>query len=55
MKQLKYLSVFVMVLALLFLSACATTSTRESTDQYVDNSGAITSFTIPNTWAFMLF
>jgi hyperosmotically inducible protein len=38
MKQLKYLSVFVATLALLFSLGCASTSTQESTGQYVDDS-----------------
>jgi len=38
MKQLKYLSSFVMALALLFSLGCASTSTQESTGQYLDDS-----------------
>lgn len=38
MKQLKYFSVFVMVLALFFSLGCVSTSTQESTGQYVDDS-----------------
>ena len=38
MKQLKYFSVFVMVLALFSSLGCASTSTQESTGQYVDDS-----------------
>lgn len=38
MKQLKYLSVFFMTVALLFSSGCVSTSTKESTGEYVDDS-----------------
>ncbi|MGA7594188.1 MAG: BON domain-containing protein [Gallionella sp.] len=38
MKQLKYLSAFVMALALLSSLGCASTSTQESTGQYLDDS-----------------
>lgn len=38
MKQLKYLSAFIMALALLFSSGCASTSTQEGTGEYVDDS-----------------
>lgn len=38
MKQLKYLSAFIMAMALLFSYGCASTSTQESTGEYVDDS-----------------
>jgi osmotically-inducible protein OsmY len=38
MKQLKYFSSFFMALALLFSLGCASTSTQESTGEYVDDS-----------------
>jgi hyperosmotically inducible protein len=38
MKQLKYFSVFIMILALLFFTGCAATSTQESTGEYIDDS-----------------
>jgi osmotically-inducible protein OsmY len=38
MKQIKYSSVFIMAIVLLFFSGCASTSTQESTGQYVDDS-----------------
>lgn len=42
MKQLKYLSAFVMTLALLFFLGCASTSTQESTGEYIDDSAITT-------------
>lgn len=41
MKQLKYLSSFLMALALLFSLGCASTPTEESTGEYIDD-GVIT-------------
>ena len=38
MKQLNYFSVFIMILALLFFTGCAATSTQESTGEYIDDS-----------------
>lgn len=38
MKQLKYFSVFFMTLALLFSLGCASTSTKEGTGEYLDDS-----------------
>ena len=38
MKQLKYLSSFVMALALLFSLGCASTATQESTGELLDDS-----------------
>lgn len=38
MKQLNYFSVFIMILTLLFFTACASTSTQESTGEYIDDS-----------------
>jgi osmotically-inducible protein OsmY len=38
MKQLKYFSAFFMALALLFSLGCASTSTQESSGEYVDDS-----------------
>lgn len=38
MNQLKYLSAFVMTLALLISLGCASTSTQESTGEYIDDS-----------------
>ena len=38
MKHLKYFSALVMVLALLFSFGCASTSTQESTGEYIDDS-----------------
>ena len=38
MKQLKYFSVFFMTLALLFSLGCASTSTKEGTGEYIDDS-----------------
>jgi osmotically-inducible protein OsmY len=38
MKQLKYFSAFFMTLALLFSLGCASTSTQESSGEYVDDS-----------------
>lgn len=38
MKQLKYFSAFFMTLALLFSLGCASTSTKEGTGEYVDDS-----------------
>ena len=38
MKQLKYLSGFIMTLALLFSLGCAATATKESTGEYIDDS-----------------
>ena len=42
MKHLKFLSVFVTTLALLFSLGCASTATQESTGQYVDDSAITT-------------
>jgi osmotically-inducible protein OsmY len=38
MKQLKYFSTFFMTIALLFSLGCASTSTQESSGEYVDDS-----------------
>jgi len=38
MKQLKYFSVFFMTLALLFSLGCASTSTKQGTGEYIDDS-----------------
>jgi osmotically-inducible protein OsmY len=38
MKQLKYFSAFLMTLALLFSLGCASTSTKEGSGEYVDDS-----------------
>ena len=38
MKQLKYFSVFSMILALLFSVGCASTDKREGTGEYIDDS-----------------
>jgi hyperosmotically inducible protein len=38
MKQLKYFSSFFLALALLFSLGCASTSTQESTGEYLDDS-----------------
>jgi osmotically-inducible protein OsmY len=38
MKQLKYFAVFFMTLALLFSLGCASTPTKESSGEYVDDS-----------------
>lgn len=38
MKQLEYFSAFLMALALLFSLGCASTSTQESTGEYLDDS-----------------
>jgi osmotically-inducible protein OsmY len=38
MKQLKYFSSFFMALALLFSLGCASTSTQESTGEFIDDS-----------------
>lgn len=38
MKQLKYFSAFFMTFALLFSLGCASTSTKEGTGEYVDDS-----------------
>ena len=38
MKQLKYISVFSMILALLFSVGCASTDKREGTGEYIDDS-----------------
>jgi len=38
MKQLKYFSSFFMALALLITLGCASTSTQESTGEYIDDS-----------------
>ena len=38
MQQLKYLSSFFITLALLFSLGCASTSTKESTGEYIDDS-----------------
>ncbi len=38
MKQLKYFSAFLMALAMLTTLGCASTSTQESTGQYLDDS-----------------
>jgi osmotically-inducible protein OsmY len=38
MKQLKYFSAFFVTLALLFSLGCASTSTQESTGEYLDDS-----------------
>jgi hyperosmotically inducible protein len=38
MKHYKYFSALVMVLALLFSFGCASTSTQESTGEYIDDS-----------------
>jgi len=38
MKQLNYFSAFLTILALLFFTGCAATSTQESTGEYIDDS-----------------
>lgn len=38
MKQLRLFSVFMMTIALLFSYGCASTSTQESTGEYIDDS-----------------
>lgn len=38
MKQLKYFSVFFMTLALLFSLGCSSTSTKQGTGEYIDDS-----------------
>jgi len=38
MKRLKFFSVFMMTIALLFSYGCASTSTQESTGEYIDDS-----------------
>jgi osmotically-inducible protein OsmY len=38
MKQLKFISGFIMTLALLFSLGCAATATKESTGEYIDDS-----------------
>ena len=38
MKQLKYFSVFSMILALLFSVGCASTDKREGTGEYIDDT-----------------
>ena len=38
MKQLKYISAFIMTFALLIAMGCAATATRESTGEYIDDS-----------------
>jgi osmotically-inducible protein OsmY len=38
MKKLNYFSVFIMMLALLFFTGCASTATQESTGEYIDDS-----------------
>ena len=38
MKQLKYLSAFMMIFAMLFTLGCASTPTKEGTGEFVDDS-----------------
>lgn len=38
MKQLNYFSVLILIPALLFFTACASTATQESTGEYIDDS-----------------
>lgn len=38
MKQLKYMSVLMMIFAMLFSLGCASTSTKEGTGEFVDDS-----------------
>jgi len=38
MKQLKFISAFIMTIALLFALGCAATATKESTGEYIDDS-----------------
>jgi hyperosmotically inducible protein len=42
MKQLKYISAFIMTFALLIAMGCAATATRESTGEYIDDSAITT-------------